>query len=247
MELKKIKIKRIIETDSYETVYDLAVEKNNNFFIGNEKVLTHNCDFLTPNAQAALRNIIETTSKQTRFVSTCNYLERLIEPIRSRLMEFHIVPPDKLSVAKRCKEILDLENVNFDPKDVIALIEQGYPDIRKIIGTLQRNSLNGSLKIENQERLISDYCSKILEELKQGSNPKQTYQNIRQIIAESKVRQFDDLFRLLFDKLEEWVPDGKRSSIILVLAEFQQRTWLVQVDKEIQIAAMFVNILKELQ
>lgn len=246
MELKRIKIKSIELTDNIESVFDLTVHKNSNFFVGRNKVLTHNCDYMTPNAQAALRNIIETFSKNTRFICTANYAERLIQPLRSRLVEFHVQPPDRKSVALRCKTILDSENAKYDPKDLISIVTQCYPDLRKTIQTLQRNSITGELKIDSQERIVSDYCDMILDELKNIGDVKLTFNAIRQIIADSKVRQFDDLFRYLFDKLEEFVPDGKRAGIILHIAEFQSKSGLV-LDKEIQIAAMFINILRDLK
>lgn len=246
MELRRIKIKSIELTENVESVFDLTVHKNNNFFVGKNKILTHNCDYMTPNAQAALRNIIETFSKNTRFIFTANYAERLIEPLRSRLVEFHVQPPDKKSVAMRSKFILDSENIKFDPKDLISIVTQCYPDLRKTINQLQRNSVTGELKVDDQTRLISDYCSKITEELKSGKDVKSTFTNIRQIIADAKVRQFDDLFKHLFDNLEEFVPDGKRAAVILHIAEFQSRSGMV-LDKEIQVAAMFINILRELK
>ena len=73
-----------------------------------------------------------------------------------------------------------------------------------------------------------------------------TFNAIRQIIADSKVRQFDDLFRYLFDKLEEFVPDGKRAGIILHIAEWQKNSQMV-LDREIPVAAMFINILRDLK
>lgn len=209
-------------------------------------VILDESDFLTPNAMAALRNIIESFSKNTRFIFTANYAEKLIEPIRSRLVEFHIQPPDKKSVAIRCKQILDLENIAFDIKDLIGLINQFYPDQRRIINALQRNSLSGTLTVDTESKLIGSYCEKILEELMDIKDIKSTFTNIRQIIADSKVRQFDDLFRFLFDNLEEFAGNGKQAQTILHIADFQSKANHC-IDKEIQVAAMFINILRDLK
>lgn len=209
-------------------------------------VILDEADFTTPNFQAALRNLMEERSHNCRFILTCNYVERIIEPIQSRLVSFHIQPPDKKSVAIRAKYILEQENVEFDIKDIAATVNQYYPDQRRIINSLQRNSATGKLKIDTETRLISDYCSKVVEQLKSFSEIKQTFTNIRQIIADAKVRQFDDLFRFLFDNLEEFAGEGKRAQMILHIAECQSKSALV-LDKEIQIAAMFINILKDLK
>lgn len=209
-------------------------------------VILDEADFATANFQAALRNTLETFSKHTRFILTCNFIEKIIDPIQSRLVSFHVIPPDKKSVAIRCAQILKSENITYNPKDVIALIDQYYPDQRRIIQSLQRNSVSGELVIDEQFKMVSGYCEKVLEQLKSNFDVKQTFNNIRQIIADSKVRQFDDLFRYLFDNLEEFAPDGKRAQMILHIADAQNKANLV-VDKEIQVAAMFVNILRDLK
>lgn len=208
-------------------------------------VILDESDYTTQNFQAALRNVLETYSRSTRFILTCNFIEKILDPIQSRLVPFHIVPPDKKTVAKRAVEILRLENIEFDPKDVVALIEKDYPDQRKIINSLQRNSISGKLVVDNDVRLISGYCDKILNELKTVKDPQTTFKNIRQIIADSKVRQFDDLFRYLFDNLDDFAPKGKKANIILTLAEYQYKSNLV-IDKEIQVSAMILSILNEM-
>jgi len=209
-------------------------------------IILDEADFATANFQAALRNVLETFSKHTRFILTCNYVEKIIDPIQSRLIPFHIIPPDKKAIALRAAQILRFENVKFDPKDVISCVDQYYPDQRRIIQFLQQNSINGELAVDEQIKLVSGYCDKILEELKKTENPKDTFKNIRQIIADAKVRQFDDLFKFLFDNLSEFVPDGKKAQIILNIADYQYKSSLV-VDKEIQVSAMFVNILNDLR
>ena len=101
-------------------------------------VILDEADFLTQPAQAALRNIIEEYSINTRFILTCNYIERLIEPITSRC-EIHILkPPSMPDVARHiCTNILDVEGVEYELKQVAALVKEHYPDIRSIIKNLQ--------------------------------------------------------------------------------------------------------------
>lgn len=210
-------------------------------------VILDEADFTTQNFQAALRNVLETYSKTTRFILTCNFVEKILDPIQSRLVPFHIVPPDKKTVAKRAAEILKLENVEFEVKDVVALVEQSYPDQRKIINSLQRNSISGKLSIDEEAKLVSGYCEKVVQELKNtNQNAEVTFKNIRQLIADAKVRQFDDLFRYLFDNLDEFVPKGKKANIILTLADYQVKSSQV-IDMEIQVAAMILTILNEIK
>lgn len=209
-------------------------------------VILDEADFATTNFQAALRNVLETFSKNTRFILTCNYVEKIIDPIQSRLVPFHIQPPDKKTVALRAKYILDQEGIKYDIKDVATIVAQYYPDQRRVINALQRNSTTGELKIDVQSQLISGYCDKILDELKAMVDVKQTFTNIRQIIADSKVKQFDDLFKFLFDNLEEFAGEGKRAQMILHIAEAQYKSSMV-IDREIQVAAMFVNVLRDLK
>ena len=76
-------------------------------------------DYMTPNAQAILRNLMETFSKHCRFILTCNYVEKVISPIRSRTQEFQIVPPTRKDVAVQISQILGKEQVKFEPKDLL--------------------------------------------------------------------------------------------------------------------------------
>ena len=100
-------------------------------------VIMDEADFLTINAQAALRNVIESFSKTTRFVFTCNYIERIIDPIQSRTSVFEILPPSKSEVAKRCKEILHKEACNHSTETLVDIVNKTYPDIRKTLNLLQ--------------------------------------------------------------------------------------------------------------
>ena len=109
-------------------------------------VILDEADYMTPNGQAALRNLMETFSKTTRFILTCNYVEKIIDPIQSRCQVFGITPPNKKEVAKRIVEILKDENVEFRMEDLVTLINSGYPDIRRVLNSAQRQVVNGKLR-----------------------------------------------------------------------------------------------------
>ena len=161
-------------------------------------------DYMTPNAQAILRNLMETFSRHCRFILTCNYIEKIIEPIQSRCQTFQIVPPTKKDVAIQMSKILKAEKVEFDPKDLVPIIDSSYPDIRKVINTCQMNSTKGKLKVDVQNLLENDYKMKVLDILKSNDDKRNKYMKIRQALIDSKVTDFTDLFTLLYDKVDDY-------------------------------------------
>ena len=198
-------------------------------------------DYMTPNAQAILRNLMETFSKHCRFILTCNYVEKVIDPIQSRCQTFQIVPPSKKEVAVQISKILESENIDFEPKDLVPIIDSGYPDIRKIINTCQLNSVKGNLKVDTQNLLDNDYKMKVLEILKSSDDKRNRYMNMRQTIIDSKVTDFTDLFSLLYDKVDEYAPKNT-ANIIIALSQGQQQHFQ-SIDKEIPMAATLIEIL----
>ncbi len=113
-------------------------------------IILDEADYLTPNAQAALRNLMETYSKTTRFILTCNYVEKIIDPIQSRCQTFAITPPGKPDVAKRLVAVLNEKGVEYDIKDVAAIINASYPDIRRALNAAQASVVNGKLQLDTQ-------------------------------------------------------------------------------------------------
>ena len=101
-------------------------------------IVLDECDYITPNAQAALRNLMETFSKHCRFILTCNFVERIIDPLQSRCQVFEIIPPSKKDVAVHLTKVMDLESITYDNEDLKVLIDSSYPDVRKIINATQR-------------------------------------------------------------------------------------------------------------
>ncbi len=207
-------------------------------------IILDECDYITPNAQAALRNLMETFSKHCRFILTCNYVERIIDPIQSRCQSFQIIPPDRKQVAQHLSNILDNENIEYQLDDIVTIVNGGYPDIRRIINASQRQVVKGKLVIDEGMTIQNDYKLKVLEILK-TQNKKNSFKNIRQVLADSKVTDFSDLFRLLFDTVEDW-GSGNIAECILVLSRYQQSDAVV-VDKEINIMAMFVEIIGKIK
>ena len=207
-------------------------------------IILDECDYITPNAQAALRNLMETFSKHCRFILTCNYVERIIDPIQSRCQSFQIIPPDRKQVAVHLGNILTKENVTNEIEDIVTIVNGGYPDIRRVINAAQRQVVDNKLVIDEGMSIQSDYKNQVLEILK-TQDKKNSFKNIRQLLADSKVTDFSDLFRLLFDTVDDW-GRGHVAECILVLAQYQQSDAVV-VDKEINIMAMFIEIIGKIK
>ena len=197
-------------------------------------IILDECDYITPNAQAALRNLMETFSKHCRFILTCNFVERIIDPIQSRCQSFQVIPPNK-NDAKHLHNILTDEDVSYEREDLGILVNSGYPDIRRVINGQQRQSYNGKLSIDKQSIVENDYKMKLLDIL-QTQDKKNAFKNIRQLIADSKVTDFD-LFRLLYDEVDSY-GKGHVADCILVIAKYELSDSQV-VDKEINLT--YVN------
>ena len=207
-------------------------------------IILDESDYLTPNAQAALRNLMETFSKTTRFILTCNYVEKIIDPIQSRCQTFAITPPTKKDVAIRVNEILKAESVTYNPADLVTIVNAGYPDIRRILNACQRQVVAGTLKVDKQSLLESNYMDKVIELLASKPERKQLFTNIRQLIADSGVKDYTSLYKHLYDNLESFAT-GHIAGTILILAESQYKDTFV-VDKEIHIMSMFIQIINEI-
>ena len=203
-------------------------------------IILDECDYITPNAQAALRNLMETFSRHCRFILTCNYVERIIDPIQSRCQLFEIIPPSKTEVAQRLNEILEEEEISYELRDLKILIDSNYPDIRRTINSAQRNVVNLQLKLDTISIIQNDYKLKLLEILK-IEDKKNAFKNIRQLLADNQVRDFADLFRLLYDEVDTY-GKGHIAECILVIAKYELSDGQV-IDKEINAMAMIIELL----
>lgn len=199
-------------------------------------------DFVTPQGQAALRNLMEVFSKTCRFILTANYKERIIDPLISRCQIFELIPPSRKEVALHVANILSNEDVTFQPKDLALIVDAHYPDIRQIINDCQNHSRNRKLEVASKEIAESDYKSHIIQTFLSTADVKSKFQAIRQIIANAKVRDFAPLYSLLFSKVDQICPKNI-SAAILALAEGSYKDSLI-VDKEIGAMAVIINLLK---
>jgi len=208
-------------------------------------VILDEADYMTPNGQAALRNLMETFSKTTRFILTCNYVEKIIDPIQSRCQVFGITPPNKKEVAKRIVAILKEQKIEFEMNDLVTLINNGYPDIRRVLNSAQRQVIDGKLQIDKESLVQANYMTKLLDIFQKTNDKKTCFQDIRQLINDSKVKDFTALYKFLFDEIDNYAK-GHIASVILILAEAQYQDAFA-VDKELHIMATMVKIINELK
>ena len=207
-------------------------------------IILDECDFLTPNAQAALRNLMETFSRHCRFILTCNFVERIIDPIQSRCQSYQIIPPSKKEVAVHTANILTTEGVTYDNNDIVSMVNSGYPDIRRIINAVQRNIVDNNLIVDTESLVQNDYKLQVLEIL-QTQDKKNAFKNLRQLLADSQIRDYADLFRLLYDEVDSY-GKGHIAEVILTIAKYELSDAQV-VDKEINAMAMLIEILNTIK
>ena len=206
-------------------------------FNGLKVVILDESDYLTAQAQATLRNVMESFSASCRFILTCNYLDRIISPLQSRCMAFGIIPPSKKEVGQHILQICDQEGIKYTKEDLGQIILTHYPDIRKILNTVQGSLKNKEIVLDSKSLVNTEFENKVVQSLKNKINLKE----IRQIIADSGATQFESLFRCLYDNVEEYTTNI--GDTIIIIAQYQYEYSFV-VDKEICIAAMLNKLLK---
>ena len=200
-------------------------------------VILDEADFLTIQAQASLRNIIETFSRTTRFIMTCNFVERIIDPLQSRCQVLKIVPPTKKDVAKHLNWICNEESITHNINDLVPLVNQYYPDLRKCINTIQLSTQDNTLKLDQSILVSSNYIDKIIDELKGKAN----FKTVRQIIADANVSDYEELFKTLYERSSEYLP-GKEGTVAILVNDHQYKANF-RIDKEINTMSLISNLI----
>ena len=204
-------------------------------------VILDESDFLTQPAQAALRNLIEEYSAYTRFILTCNYVERLIEPLQSRCELHMLKPPTKGAVAKHiCINILDVEGITYEIADVAKVINEFYPDIRSVIKVLQSNIKENKLVIT----VLDDNWTKQLVQIL-SKREKNAWYQVRQLVADAQIDDFQTAYRYMFEHLTEF-SYGNDAQLSVILDDFIWRAGVVP-DKEINFAACIAKVLETIK
>jgi len=202
-------------------------------------IILDEADFLTIQAQASLRNIIETFSRTTRFILTCNYVERIIDPLQSRCQVLKIVPPSKIDVAKHIAGILEKENAEYDINDLKSVVNQFYPDLRKILNTLQLSNHDGKITMDKSLLVSNSYMTQVVKEL-QAKSP--NWRTIRQIIADANVNDFEELYRYLYDNASDYA-SGNEGMVAIYINEYTYQSNF-RIDKEINCMALISRLIE---
>jgi len=201
-------------------------------------VILDEADFLTIQAQASLRNVIETFSRTTRFILTWNYVERIIDPLQSRCQTLKIIPPSKKEAAVHLAKVMAYEAISYDVEDIKTIVNQYYPDLRKCLNTIQLSTQDQKLVIDKSILVSSNYMAQVLKEL---SKTKPNWREIRQIIANANVQDFEELYRYLYDNASVYA-DGREGMVAIYINEYSYQANF-RIDKEINCLALIAKLI----
>lgn len=211
-------------------------------------VILDEADYLNPNStQPALRGFIEEFSNNCRFIFTCNFKNRIIEPLHSRcsVIEFKIEGSEKPKIAagffKRVISILKTENIEHDPKIVAELISKHFPDYRRILNELQRYSVSGKIDAGLLVNLGEESYVELVKNMKDKN-----FTEVRKWVGKNSDTESTELFRKLYDKAVEYVEQGSIPQLVLILAEYQYRAAFV-ADREINTMAALTEMMAQLK
>jgi DNA polymerase III delta prime subunit len=215
-------------------------------FTGGRKVIIiDEADYLNPNStQPALRNAIEEFASNCSFIFTCNYKNRIIEPLHSRcaVVEFGLKNGEKQKMAleflKRTESILQSEKVEFDKKVVAELVKKHFPDFRRVINELQRYSQLGKIDVGVLAQVADVSITEIVKYIKDKD-----FGAVRKWVATNEIDS-TTFFRKLYDNLYDFLKPHSIPQVILILADYQYKQAFV-VDQEINIVACLIQIMAE--
>jgi len=215
-------------------------------FTGGRKVIIiDEADYLNPNStQPALRNAIEEFASNCSFIFTCNYKNRIIEPLHSRcaVIEFGLKNGEKMKMAteflKKTEFILQTEKIEFDKKVVAELVTKHFPDFRRVINELQRYSQLGKIDVGVLAQVADVSITEIVKYIKDKD-----FGAVRKWVATNEIDS-TTFFRKLYDNLYDFLKPHSIPQVILILADYQYKQAFV-VDQEINIVACLIQIMAE--
>ena len=213
---------------------------------GRKYVILDEADYLNANStQPALRNFMEEFSANCGFILTCNFANRIIEPLHSRcsIIDFKLPNVEKPKLAsafyRRLVDILTFENVPFEPKAVAALVERYFPDYRRTLNELQRYAATGRI----DAGILTDHKEENVKSLL-GFLKEKSFTNVRKWVGENSDLDTAVFFRQLYDTASEYLKTNSIPQLVLILAEYQYKAAFV-ADQEINLAACLTEIMVE--
>ena len=209
---------------------------------GRKVVIIDEADYLTPNAQAILRNAIEEFSVNCSFIFTCNYKTKIIEPLHSRcaVIDFSLKNGEKAVMAKdffkRIQGILQSENVDFDKVVVSEVVKKHFPDFRRVINELQRYAQFGKIDTGILSQIANVSISEIVKHMREKD-----FGSIRKWVAMGEY-DANTVFRQIYDALYDIMKSQSIPQAVLILADYQYKQAFV-VDSEINLVACLVELM----
>jgi DNA polymerase III delta prime subunit len=213
---------------------------------GRKVVILDEADYLTPNAQAILRNAIEEFAVNCSFIFTCNFKSRIIEPLHSRcaVIDFRLVNGEKAKMAsaffKRITHILDTEKVEYDEKVIAELIKKHFPDFRRAINELQRYSQLGKIDVGILSQIGDISISQIVKHLKEKD-----FTSVRKWTATTEIDS-TTFFRKLYDALYDIVKPQSIPQAVIIIADYQYKQAFV-ADQEINLVACLTELMANVE
>ena len=209
-------------------------------------VIIDEADYSNPDSvQPAMRRFIEKFAENCSFIFTCNYKNRIIEPIHSRcaVVDFVLPKDEKPEIAskfmERCKHILSSENIDYDERVVVELINKHFPDFRRVINELQRYSTSGNI----DSGILANIGELNLNQLVSSLREK-NFQNMRKWVATNVDNDPATVYRKIYDKLYEVLEKSSIPQAVLIIANYQYKSAFV-ADQEINLVACLIELMAE--
>lgn len=235
-DIKEINASRENKIDNFrDTIYGFC----QTMALGDLKVvLLDEADYITPAAQAILRNLMETFADHVRFILTCNYPNKIIPAIHSRCQGFHIDKTDMMEFTARCATVLLEENVEFDLDVLDSYVRVTYPDLRKALNKLQQNSSNGKLPpMVSDNDATDDYKLNMVQLFRAGK-----IREARKLICgQISTEEYNEVYRWLYDNLDLWGDEERQDGALLVIRNALVNHALV-ADPEINLSACLIEL-----
>ena len=203
-------------------------------------VFIDEADYLNPNSvQPAMRNLMEDYSHSVRFILTCNYPNKIIPPLHSRLQQLHILKTDHTEFTARAATVLVTENVEFDIDTLDSYVRATYPDLRKCLQLLQQNSQNGQLAVPNStDKSVGDWKLDCVQLFKSGK-----IREARTLICQqSTPEETEDIFRWMYDNLDLWTTDVERQDQAIIIIRNGMAAMPMVADQEINLSATLCEL-----
>jgi DNA polymerase III delta prime subunit len=202
-------------------------------------VLLDEADYLTPNAQAILRGVMEEYHTTARFILTCNYPNRIIPAIHSRCQGFHIERVDITEFTARVATILVEENVEFDLDTLDTFVKATYPDLRKCINMVQMNSMNGALHTpEKGDSGAADYRIEMVDLFKQGK-----FRDARKLLcSQARPEEMEDIYRWMYNNISLFGDSEKNQDKAVLIIKEGLVDHTICADSEINLSATLIKL-----